>query len=188
VPSSGWIYLVLYALVFFIGNIFFTTAIYKLDASTFSPFMQLQSAFIAIFAYIFLGERFSSISYLFIFLMIIGAILVSFDEKMSLKSFFKIAILLIVFQQIFHALSNLFAGFALKDMNSFTFIFWGDLMAICLIVFVIPFIGFSKLKISFSQVKPLLLSGFFSTVGATSLFTAFMTNLTVSSVLSLLTS
>jgi len=120
--------------------------------------------------------------------MIIGAVLVSFDEKMSLKSFFKLGILLIILQQVFHALSNLFAGFALKDMSSFTFIFWGDLIATCLIVFIIPFIGLSKLKVPFSQVKPLMLSGFLSTVGAASIFTAFMTNLTISSVLSLLTS
>src|SRR3989344_5590626 len=47
IPTSGWLFIFLYAVAFFVGNIFFTVAIYKLDASTFAPFFQLQSAFIA---------------------------------------------------------------------------------------------------------------------------------------------
>lgn len=186
-PTSGWLYVFLYALAFFAGNIFFTTAIYKLDASTFAPFMQLQSAFIVLFAFLFLGERFSAINYLFISLMLIGSVLATLDEKMNIRDYFKIGILLIIMQQVLHALSNLSAGFALKHMDSFTFIFWGDLIAIILIVLLIPFLGVAKLKVSFSQIKPLFLSGLFSTIGAISLFTAFMSNLTISSSLALLT-
>jgi len=44
--------------MFTLGNLFFVNAIYKMDASTFAPFFQLQSAFIAIIAFVFLGERF----------------------------------------------------------------------------------------------------------------------------------
>jgi len=110
------------------------------------------------------------------------------DEKMNLKTYFKLGILLIISQQLFHAFSNLFAGFALKSINSFTLIFWGDLTTVALALLIIPFIGVSKLKVSASQIKPLLLAGFFSIVGATALFTAFQTNVTISSVLSLLTS
>jgi len=119
--------------------------------------------------------------------MIFGSILVSLDEKMSLKSYISIATLLIIFQQLFHASSNIFAGFALKSMNSFTFMFWGDLIASLLALCIIPFIGFKKLKVSFTQIKPLFVGALFSTIGATALFTAFQTNVTISSALSLLT-
>lgn len=188
IPTSGWVYLFLYALTFFIGNIFFTLAIYKLDASTFAPFLQIQAAFIALLAFLFLGERFPAQNYLLILMMLVGSMLVSVDERMSIKTYFKLGILLILFQQFFHALSNLFAGFALRDMNAFTFIFWGDLLAVACVFLIVPFVGFSRLKVSFSQVKPLFLMGFFATIGATALFTAFKTNLTISSALSLLTS
>lgn len=187
-PNSGWLYIFLYASAFFTGNIFFTKAIYQIDASTFAPFYQLQSAFVAILAFVFLSERFPTSNYIFISLMLVGSILVSLDEKMTIKSYFRLAILLIISQQFLHAFANLFAGFALKSMNSFTFIFWGDLIAASFALLLIPFVGLQKLRVSFNQIKPLFLSGFFSIVGATSLFTAFLTNLTISSALSLLTS
>jgi drug/metabolite transporter (DMT)-like permease len=186
-PANTWIYLFLYGLAFFIGNIFSLMAIYKLDVSTMAPFMQLQSAFIAILAFFFLGERFSLPHYVFILIMIIGTVLVSLDERMHIKSYFTIGIFLIVLQQIFHASSNLFAGFALKSINSFTFIFWGDMIAASFIIFLIPVTGLKKLKVTVSQLKPLLLASFFSTIAALSLFTAFLTNLTISSAISLLT-
>lgn len=188
IPQSGWTFIFLYAFVFFIGNIFFTIAIYRLDASTFAPFFQLQTAFIAFLAFLFLKERFPIENYLFLTVMLVGSILVSIDENFSIKTYFSFATLLIIFQQIFHAFSNLFAGFALKNMNSFTFMFWGDLTAFFLALIIIPFIGFNKLKVSFSQIKPLFVGSFFSTVAATFLFTAFQSNVTISSTLGLLTS
>lgn len=188
IPTSGWQYIFLYALTFFLGNIFFTKAIYKLDASSIAPFFQLQSAFIALFAYLFLSERFPIQNYFFIGLMLVGAMFITYNEKMKFKSFLQIGVVLIIIQQLLHALSNLFGGFALKQMSSFTVIFWGDLIAASFALLLIPFLGISKLKVKLSQIKPLFLSGIFSTIGATSLFTAFATNLTISSALSLLTS
>lgn len=187
-PVSGLIYIVLYAVAFFLGNIFFTRAIYKLDISSIAPFFQLQTALIAIMAFIFLHERFPPVNYFYISVMIAGSVLVSIDENMSIKSYLKVGILFIVMQQILHASSNIFAGLGLKTMNQFTFIFWGDLLAALMVIIIIPIKGISALTIKFAQLKPLLLGGFFSTVGATSLFTAFQSNITLSSVLSLLTS
>jgi len=187
-PEGGWVFVVLYAFAFFLGSIFFTKALYRLDASTIAPFYHLQSLFIIILAFFFLNERFSFEKYLFGIMMIIGSLFITLDEKMNIKTYFKIGVLLIVMQQFFHAISNIFAGFALKQMNSFTFIFWGDLVAVSFVFLLIPFVGASKFKVSFNQIKPLLISGFFSTIGATSLFTAFMFNITISSILSLLAS
>jgi len=187
-PEGGWVFVVLYAFAFFLGSIFFTKALYRLDASTIAPFYHLQSLFIIILAFFFLNERFSFEKYLFGIMMIIGSLFITLDEKMNIKTYFKIGVLLIVMQQFFHAISNIFAGFALKQMNSFTFIFWGDLVAVSFVFLLIPFVGASKFKVSFNQIKPLFISGFFSTIGATSLFTAFMFNITISSILSLLAS
>lgn len=185
-PSTGLIYIFLYALAFFIGNIFYTRALYKLDISSIAPFFQLQTALIAIMAFVFLKEHFPLLNYFYITVMIVGSILISLDENMSLKSYFSLGVLLIVVQQVLHASSNIFAGFGVKLISQFTFLFWGDLLAALLVLTIIPFLGFSQLKVKFEQLKPLLLSGLFSTIGATSMFTAFQTNVTISSVLGLL--
>ncbi len=189
IPTTGWQYIFLFSLFFFTGHIFFISALYKLDASTFAPFFQLQSVFVLILAFLFLGERFPAQSYIYILIMIVGSILVSLDEKISLKSYFRLAILLIISMQFFHAISNLFVGFALKSMNSFTAIFWGDITTIFLALLTIPFIKVKNLKtITFPKFKPLIFAGFFSVFGAASLFSAFQTNITISSVIALLTS
>src|SRR3989344_3421365 len=113
IPSDNWLTLFLYSVFFFLGNICFFTAIFKTDASVFAPFFQLQAAFVAVLAFLFLGERFSLANYLWISLILAGAIIVSLDERMTLKTFFQKYILLIVLWQLFHAISNLYAGFAL---------------------------------------------------------------------------
>jgi len=187
IPTGSWPTLFLYSVFFFLGNICFFTAIFKTDASVFAPFFQLQAAFIAILAFIFLKERFPLTNYLWISLILIGAILVSLDERMTLKSFFQRTILLIIAMQFFHAVSNLYAGFALKKMDFWNLTLWSSIISTVLILVIVPFLAKFKLRTSFNQLKPLFVVNFFSFIGATSLFAAFQTNLTISSAISLLT-
>jgi drug/metabolite transporter (DMT)-like permease len=179
--------LIIYSLFFFLGNICFFTAIFKTDASVFAPFFQLQAAFVALLAFLFLGERFAATNYLWIGLILIGAVLVSLDEKMSLKSFFQKAILYVILMQLFHAVANLYAGFALKTMDFWNLTFWSTFTSAIFVFAFVPFMAKFKLKVNLSQLKPLLVVNFFSFIGATSLFAAFQTNLTISSAISLLT-
>ena len=186
-PQRGWPYIVCYSAAFFVGQALFIKAIYQVDASTFAPFYQLQAAFIAVLASVFLGERLSFLKYVCILLMVAGAVVVTFDERLNIRSFLRLATILIVGQQFFHAISNLFAGFALRAMNSFTFLFWGDLTVSLLAISAAPLVGLKHFKVSASQIKPLFVSGLFSVTGAALLFTAFETNVTVTSALALLT-
>lgn len=187
IPTDSWLTLFFYSLFFFLGNICFFTAIFKTDASVFAPFFQLQAAFIAILAFLFLGERFSLVNYLWISLILAGAMVVSLDEKMTLKTFFQKYILLIILWQLFHAISNLYAGLALRKMDFWNLTFWSSIISTVLVLIVVPFFAKFKFRVSLSQLKPLFIVNFFSFVGANSLFAAFQTNLTISSTISLLT-
>src|SRR3989344_2555939 len=64
--ASQWATIIAYSFFFLLGNICFFTAIFALDASVFSPFFQLQAAFLAILAYLFLRERFPAANYVWI--------------------------------------------------------------------------------------------------------------------------
>lgn len=187
IPYGSWGVLFLNCLFFFLGNLCFFTAVFKTDASVFAPFFQLQAAFIALFAFLFLGERFPLTNYLWLVLILAGAVLVSLDERMSLKTFFQRTIFLIVLMQFFHALSNLYAGFSLKAMDFWNLTFWTSLISTLIVLMVVPFLAKFKLKVSLKQLNPLWVVNFFSFIGATSLFAAFQTNLTISSAISLLT-
>ena len=186
-PTAGWPFLFLNALCFFLGLIFFNKALYRLDASTMAPFFQLQAAFLAVLAFVFLKEKFPSQNYLYLMLIVIGSILVSLDERMHLKSYLRLGILWIILQQFFHASANLFAGFAVREMDSFTFLYWSNWIGMIFPLLLMPFIGSDKLKISLTQFKPIFLAAFFSVAGAAFQFKAFETNVTISGVLCLLT-
>jgi len=186
-PAGNWLTLFLYSFFFFLGNICFFTAIFKTDVSVLAPFFQLQAVFIAILAFLFLGERFPITNYLWIALILAGVVLVSLDERMTLKSFFRKKTLLIIFMQFFHALANLYAGFALKAMDFWNLNLWSTVASSFFVLLFVPLLAEFKLKVSFKQLKPLLIVNFFSFIGATSLFAAFQTNLTISSAISMLT-
>lgn len=113
--------------------------------------------------------------------------MVSLDEKMTFKTFFQKYIFLIILWQLFHAISNLYAGFALERMDFWNLTFWSSIISTVLILIIVPFFAKFKLRTSFGQLKPLFAVNFFSFIGANALFAAFQTNLTISSAISLLT-
>ncbi|MFC1626758.1 EamA family transporter [Patescibacteria group bacterium] len=172
-------------LTFLIGYYAFFTGVFKSDASSFAPLFQIQAGLIGLFAFIFLGERFPIQNYLLMVIIVLGAILVSIDEKMTPKSFLNKGILLIILMQVFHAISNLFVGFTLKQITPIQYLFW---MNILIGIFSLLFIVIKKPKMNYKPVivAPMFVSSYIVGVGIISLFTAYTQNLTISSVIGLL--
>lgn len=189
IPTNGyqWILIAAYSLTFLVGNIFFFTAIFQLDTSVISPFFQLQAAFLAVMAYLFLGERFPLDNYFWIVVLLIGALMVSTDEKLSIGTFFKKPILLIIAMQLFHAASNLAAGFILKFTNYWNLMWWTSLVSTMFVLVFISITARLKVKVTWNQLKPMFAVNAVSFIAALSLFRAFQENVTLSGVLSLLT-
>ena len=151
-PSVAIRPLLITAATLIIGYYLFYSGIFSTDASSFAPLFQLQAVFIAILAFIFLGERFPLSNYLFIVAIIIGAVLVTIDEKMAFKSFLQKGIALIVLMQVFHAVSNLFVGITLRVMGPIKILFWEYLILGPLFI---PFVLLvrPRLKYSLKQIS-----------------------------------
>jgi len=175
------------AITFIIGYYLFYSGVFSTDASSFAPLFQLQAVFIAVLAFIFMGERFPLSNYLYISITILGAILVSLDEKMTVKSFMQKGILLILLMQFFHAVSNLFVGITLREIGPIKILFWEYLILGPLFI---PFVLVvkPKLKYGFKKIAIFFLASATSAVGAVFLFMAFQENLTIPSTIALLTS
>ena len=184
---ADWFPLVLQSVFFFLGNICFFTGIFKIDASSIAPFFQLQAVFVGILAWLFLGERFPMINYFWLVIILSGVVLVSLNERMSLKAFLQKAVWLIILMQFFHAISNFFAGLALKKIDFWNNGFWTTIISTILVCTVVLAKVKRHLKVNFSELKYLFIAAFFSFIGATSLYAAYQTNVTVSTILSLLT-
>lgn len=182
-PLSAWPSLWLYGLIFFLGNALSIIAIYRFDSSTFAAFMPLRPALVALLAFWFLGEQFPPAQYLFMGVILLGAFLATLDERLNLKAFLQFSTVVIIAQQVVHALAFLFAGFSLQGLNSFSLLVWGNLTSFVFALTLIPLLR-GRLLVSFSQIKPMLASGFFTVAASAALFTAFQSNLTLSATLS----
>lgn len=174
-----------FVLLFLIGNYCFFTGIFKADASSFAPLFQLQAALVGLLAFLFLGERFSAQNYVWMGLLLLGAMLVSFNENMTIKSFFSRSILLILLMQVFHASSNLLVGLTLKGATPLQIIFWENI-GIGLAFPLFYFWKKPKLQYPLAEISPMFLTTFITGLGVIALFSAFAVNLTISSVIGLL--
>jgi drug/metabolite transporter (DMT)-like permease len=171
--------------LFLIGYYLFFSGIFHADASSFAPLFQMQAGLVGLLAFLFLGERFPLQNYAWMVLIILGAILVSFNEKMTVKSFLNKGILLILLMQVFHATSNLLIGFVLKSMSPIQLLFWEDI-SVGIVFLCFYLLKKPKMNYAPKQIAPMFLSTYIVGVGIIALFQAFSQNLTVSSVIGLL--
>lgn len=185
ITQPAFLLLVFYSILYILGVYLLLHAIFVVDASTVSPLFQLQAGFIVILAAIFLGERFPLSRYLVIAALIIGALLVSVDERMNIKSFFQRGVLLILGMQLLHATSNIFVGLALRSINFWSVMFFGYILHTILVLLFI-LIKRPKLNYPPKTIGLVFIRSAFQFYGALFLFRAFQENLSVSSSIGLL--
>jgi len=187
-PSLEVIKLLLPAVsLFLLGYYFFFTGIFETDASSYAPLFQLQSAFVAILAF-FLGiEHFAPSDYLWMAIMAAGAMIVSYHEKMSVRSFMSRGIFFIVLMQVCHSISNIFISWTLEQITPIQLLFWEHII-ISFIFVIFWLIKRPRMNYTRGQVAPMFVSSYVVGIGVISLFQAFTENLTISSVIGLLSS
>lgn len=178
-------HIVMYSITFVVGFYLMTKGIYSVDVSVLGPLFQLQSGFIAILAAVFLGERFPGYNYLLVACLVIGAMLVSVNERLNPKAFLSSGVLLIIAMQFLHAVSNIFVGFALKSIDFWSVVFFGQILN-AILVSIIALIRQPKLNYPAKTIGTLYVRGFFQFLGAIFLFKAFQTNLSIAGALGLL--
>lgn len=177
-PLSGIVPLFFFCLAFFLGNYFVTTVLFRYDISVLHPFFHFQTIFSVSFAFIFLGEKFSSVTYFWILLIIIGGFLVGLDEKFRPRAIVSKNFLIFLIGVFFYAFSDIFAKKTMKFMNFYNLKFWSNI--------ILPIMGLSlisgaekHIKISRSQIMPVLISNFFGFIAHLFLFNAFSFNITL---------
>lgn len=83
-----WTYVILASLMYALAGTLYTFAIYKLDVSVIGPMFSFRTVMAVLMGALFLGEVLTSYQYFLIGIIFVFGILVSFDEKLSSKSFF----------------------------------------------------------------------------------------------------
>jgi drug/metabolite transporter (DMT)-like permease len=125
-----------------LGNILYIVALYKMDLTTLSPLFIVRMGFTLFLGMVFLGEHLSIAQLLFIGLMFCGSLLVTLDERMSLRTLTKSGVLFIVAMWLVFSLDAMFIKKTIIDNGFWTATLWMFLIAEAFFLFTIP--KFSK--------------------------------------------
>jgi len=79
-----------------LANIFYIISLKLMDVTALGPLFNFRSVFSVLLGVLILGEKINSYQTILIAVIFIAGILVSMDEKLSLKSFFRPAILAVM--------------------------------------------------------------------------------------------
>lgn len=181
-PRAAALPLLFFSLTYFLATVLDYLAIYQLDASIFQPFFHFQTIFTTTLAYLFLGETFRNTVYLWIFLIIVGGLLVGYDERLQHRALLKKPVLILLISLIFYALSDIFAKKTMVFLNFWNLRFWSLLTLAALSLSLLPFAR-GKQKIGAPQLGPVVLLSLFGLTASLFLFRAYTYNVTISQAL-----
>ncbi|MEK7633400.1 MAG: hypothetical protein AAB437_00965 [Patescibacteria group bacterium] len=183
VIPNNWIMIIMAAIFLTLTNIFYIFSNKSLDVSVFMPLYNFKSIFAVLIGIIFFRENIAVNKLFFVAVIFIAGILISLDEKFSLKSFFKVTIAVGIATVFFNTLFNAFTKTVMLTNSLWTATLW---VVILNFIFVIPTIPLFKneiKKLNFSHIIPVGLMGLFVTVGIFASNKAYQGNLGISSMI-----
>jgi len=158
-------------------------ALYKLDVSIIGPLFNFKIGFAVILAGLFLNEILTPFQYFLATIIFIAGIFVSIDEKMSLKSFFKLPVFLIIMSALGSALMAIFTKKAIADNG-----YWSTTLGVAIVIqgclmVTIPLFIKDLIKINKSQLLFITGVGLVDTVGLLASNAAYAHNVSISSII-----
>ena len=121
----------------------YTSALYKIDASTMAPLFSLRTIFALILSMLVLHESFTAVKFLLICSILLASPLASYDEHLKFKAFRNRYTLLAVISMAALALAGYFTSQAYQHNGAATTILWQD---VCTLLFLLPTAVFVKWK------------------------------------------
>jgi drug/metabolite transporter (DMT)-like permease len=179
VPSA-WGNIFLAGLFFAIATSLFIFANYRLDVSTLSPLYNFRTIFVVILGALFLGEILTVTQLVLIGIMVLGGILVSFDERFSLKSFFSRGVLFALADMVALALMALFLKKAFVESGFWTVNLWYYFIATALLCLTLPFFYKDVKTLNKTQMGSMLLAAVAGAAGNFAANKAYVTNIGIS--------
>lgn len=103
---------------------FYLVAVRREEISRVTSFLSITPIFVLFFAFVFLGERLSSLNYFGIILLVFGSFLISLKKNTSSKYRFHQAFLILIFASMFYALRDVIMKFASINVSVWSSMFW----------------------------------------------------------------
>lgn len=170
---------------FFLGSVLVGLAVPHLDASVLLPLFNLQVILTAFFSFLMLGETYGWPSYLLMLAIVLGGVLVSLDEKFSLR--FNRPLYSLLVGLILYSLSDAFGGRVVASLGVLNLRFWSGLVLVLFSFLLIPFFRVPE-RVRIRQLVPVFLVGFFGFFGMITLTFGFVYSVSISQALARLSS
>jgi len=148
---SHWGNIIPAAITYALVGIFFILSLYKLDVSVLTPLFSVRAAFAVLLGVVFLHESISGFQYFLIALILIFGVLVSVDERFSLKSFFNKGVLFAMLLMIVLPLQATFIKRAVGETDFWTTTLWMMFLSQVLLMLTIPMFKKELRKINVKQ-------------------------------------
>jgi len=178
-----WVPIMITALFSSLFNFFLILSIYLFDVTTLSPLFNFRTVFAVLLGTFFLKEQLSFFQWAIVGVIVIMGILATYDEKFSIRTFFKPSILIGLSAMLFLALSNAFTKIALVQNDLWTTNVWTYILNFFLTLTTIPLFYKDVKKIKINQLASVSIMGFFSAITNISSSAAYKTNVGVSSII-----
>lgn len=162
-------------------GVFYVLALYKLDVSVLSPFGNLRTAITAILSLLLLGEVLSMGQYLLITLIFVSGAVLTYDEKLKLKSFLQPAIGIAFLFVLFASLWNISIKQSISEVGYWATTIWSYILSVLFLGLTAPLFWQDFKRVKAKQVGVVFLLSVGSVAGALFSFKALETNVSISS-------
>lgn len=176
-----WGNVLLVGLFFALGVTFFILSNYKLDVSVLTPLSNSHTLFVVILGVLFLSETLTPIQAWLIAAMIVAGVLVTFDEKFSVKSFFSKGVLFALAGTLSFALMAMFFKKASMETDFWTLNLWYFVVAASLVMmFTFPLFKSDLKTLDKNQVLNVFFLAVISAAGNFASNKAYASNISIS--------
>lgn len=180
---SHWGLILLLTSCYALYYIAVTTATYRLDVTVLAPMFSLVAMFGVLLGTIFLGEHIAPLGLVLIAIIILGTPFAAYNEKLRLKSFMHIDILIAVGAMALLALVGFFSHKSVAANGYATTILWQSVITAGLLLPTLRFADRSKEKITRKKLYPFIALGIAGCIYTLAVTQAYAHNLSLSSVI-----
>jgi drug/metabolite transporter (DMT)-like permease len=178
-----WGNVIIASFFYTVMSVSYVLALQQLDVSVISPLVNFRIAFTVLFSALLLGEILTVEQYILVAVIFLFGIIVSLDEKFSIKSFFTRSIGLMMICLISISLMSIYIKKSMIVNDYWTVSLW---LTIFTMLFLLPTIRFftkDLRSITIRQFGAIGLLGVLSTAGELASNRAFMGNVSISAVI-----
>lgn len=179
-PKS-WDNLLLASFFSSVAFVLYGLALYKLDVSVLSPLFNFRTAFAVLFGIVFVAETLTRQQFIFIALIFIAGMFVSINEKLSIRSFFRLPIAIALFDMVALALMAVFIKKSIAQNGYWEVTLWSLVIGQVMLFTILPLFLKDLLRISKKQLLVLSLVAFIDVFGNLAAIKAYQTNVGISS-------